>query len=135
MKTLLKVSLLVTALAGSSLWAATTVNTDSANAAPAKGRHHAVRALARHAAVRRHLAHRLGLSTDQVAQLKTARASAAASVKAIRADSSLTLDQKKAKVHETIKAAHTQMRSVLTAEQQKKLHHLRAHLRKARGRG
>ena len=106
--------------------------TNAANSVAATAKHPRVRALLVRKAVRQHIAHRLSLSSDQIAQLKADRTKTIAAVKAIRADASLTADQKKAKAHEAIKAARTEMRGVLTADQQAKLEKIRAHLRARR---
>ena len=86
-------------------------------------------ALAPRRAIRQRLAQRLGLSAEQVTQLKAARLKAVADVKAVRADASLTPEQKKAKVRETPQAARTEMRGVLTADLQQKLDQLKKRLR------
>ena len=67
------------------------------------------------------LAQKLGLTAEQRQQLKAKRANTAASVKAIRGDTSLTPEQKKAKLRETLQTSRTEMRAVLTPEQQTKL--------------
>jgi len=82
-------------------------------------------AQAHRAAMRQRLAKRLGLSADQTAQLKANRAKTVAAVKAIRADPALAADQKKGKVRATLQAARTEMRGVLTPDQQAKLRELR----------
>lgn len=130
MKTLLKFTLLTAGLAAAFplLHAA-----DPAPAAPVPApaaNHPRLRALMqRRAAIRQRIAQRLGLSADQVAQLKSARAKTVAAVKAVRADSGLTPEQKKTKVRETVQAARTEMRGVLTPEQQKQLRKIQEHLR------
>src|SRR4051812_44692124 len=61
--------------------------------------HHArALGLAKHRSeLRKRVAEKLGLSADQIAQLKAKRASTAASLKAIHKDDSLTKEQKRAK--------------------------------------
>ena len=128
MKTLLKFTLLAAGLAAAFpiLHAADPAPTTPAPAAD----HPRLRALMqRRAAVRQRVAQRLGLSADQRAQLKAARVKTAAALKAVRADSGLTPEQKKTKVRETVQAARTEMRGVLTPEQQKQLNKIQAHLR------
>lgn len=124
MKTLTRITLLVAGLAAAAL---PTVNAADATAPAPAARHPRLRAmLALRRAVRQRALKKLGLSADQVTQLKADRAKTATAVKAIRVDSSLTPDQKKAKVRETLQAARTEMRSVLTPDQQAKLQQLRA---------
>lgn len=139
MKTLLKLPLLAAGLfaaaASPFLHAAVTNATPATPAAPdataaAPGiaakhpRLHAM--LLRRQAVRQRVAKKLGLSADQISQLKAERAKIATTVKGIRADASLTPEQKKAKVRETLQSARTAMRGVLTPEQQAKAKELRA---------
>lgn len=133
MKALLKVSLLalgIVAAALPSMAAATTP--EAATPAPRAHLRRGAR-LMRRAAIRRHVIQKLGLTDAQKAQLKAARASTVAAVKAIRADTTLTPEQKKAKVRETLQSARTQMRSALTPDQQAKLDQLRARIRKGHG--
>lgn len=80
---------------------------------------------------RARLAERLGLTAEQQAQLKTKRSSIAETAKAIRQDSSLTPEQKKTKLRETLQSARTEMRSVLTPEQQAKLDQMRRRFHRA----
>jgi len=87
----------------------------------------------RRAAVRAQVAKRLDLSAEQVAQLKAKRSSTAEALKAIRSDSTLTAEQKKAKARETLQAARNDMRSALTPEQKTRLAKIRAKLQKAAG--
>lgn len=135
MKTLLRITLLATGVLAAA--ASSAFSADLATpAAPAVPQHPArAGQLARRAALRHHLAKRLGLTDAQKAQLKSDRASTAAALKSIRADASLTPDQKKAKVRETLQSARMQLRNVLTAEQQAKLQHLRARLHHRHARG
>lgn len=71
------------------------------------------------------LAEKLGLSDVQKTQLKQIRQSARASIQPIRENASLTPEQKTAQIHDILKAARTQMRGVLTPDQQQKLDDLR----------
>jgi hypothetical protein len=106
--------------------------TNAADSVAAAAKHPRLRALLVRKAVRLRIAHRLGLSADQMAQFKATRTKTVAAVKAIRADQALTAEQKKAKAQEAIKAARAEMRRVLTADQQAKLEKIRAHLRARR---
>jgi Spy/CpxP family protein refolding chaperone len=87
----------------------------------------------RHRAARHPVARRLGLSTEQAERLRSVRAKAAAEVKAIRNDSALSAEQKRAKVRETLAAARSSAREVLTPEQRQRLHHLRARVLRRHG--
>ena len=128
MKTLLKMSLLAVGLAAA---AASLVNAaEVAPAAAPTGKHaHRHAALAHRQLARHRIAKRLGLSAEQAATLKADRAKTRAAVQAIRADASLTPEQKKAKLRDTVKSARTEMRGVLTADQQAQVQQLRARLR------
>jgi Spy/CpxP family protein refolding chaperone len=124
MKALARITLLVAGLAAAAL---PTVNAADATAPAPAAKHPRLRAMLMvRRAVRQRVLKKLGLSADQVTQLKADRAKTATAVKAIRFDSSLTPDQKKAKVREAMQAARTEMRSVLTPDQQAKLQQLRA---------
>ena len=74
----------------------------------------------------------LHLTADQKIQLKAIRSQSAAAVEAIRADPSLTPDEKRSKVFETMTSARKQIHGVLTAEQEVRLHHIQRQLRKLR---
>jgi len=125
MKTPLRLALFsVGLLAATSLFAADPAPSAAAANPPAHPRLPA--RLKHRAAVRRHLAKKLGLGADQVAQLKAKHAATVASLKAIRADATLTPEQKRAKARATLQAARTDMRTVLTPDQQAKLDALRA---------
>jgi len=69
----------------------------------------------------RRVAHRLGLNRDQIAQIKTLRTQEVAALKAIRADTGLTPEQKKTKAVAAVQTFRTGARNVLTHEQQTKL--------------
>ena len=130
MKTLVKFTFLTLVLAAATLPAFSAAKDDST---PAPADHPRLHALMKHrAALRTRVARRLGLNADQIAQLKAKRATTVASLRAIRSDASLTADQKKAKAHETLKAAREEMRTVLTPDQQAKLKQIHGHLQKAR---
>jgi Spy/CpxP family protein refolding chaperone len=128
MKTLAKLTLLAVGLAAALPFVQAA---DPAPAAPTV-KHPRLHALMQRRAVRQRIAHRLGLSQDQVAQLKAARAKTVAAVQAIRGDATLSADQKKAKVRETVQAARTEMRGVLTTDQRQKLDQLKKRLRHLR---
>ena len=127
MKTLLKLTLLAAGLATA------LPIIQAADAAPAKaGKHAHPRALAAKRAIHQRVAQRLGLSQEQVGQLKADRAKTAAAVQAIRGDATLSAEQKKAKVRETRQAARTEMRGMLNPDQQAKLDQLKKKLRHLR---
>jgi Spy/CpxP family protein refolding chaperone len=137
MKTLTRITLIVAGLATAALPALTAADTTPAPAtttttttpAPA-AKHPRLRArLAFRQFIGQRVAKKLGLSSDQMAQLKADRTQTATAVKAIRADTSLTPDQRKSKVRETVQMARTQMLGVLTPDQQAKLQKLQARWR------
>jgi hypothetical protein len=106
----------------------------AAVAADGTAKHPRLRALLqRRQAVRQHVAKKLDLSADQISQFKSERAKIGTEIKAIRADTSLTRDQKRAKLRETVQAARTELRGVLTPDQQTKVKHMRERLRRFRG--
>ena len=124
MKTLLKISLLALGLGTMAFPAVRAAAADDATAPAAK--HPRLRALLKHRAmVRARVARELNLTSEQIAQLKADRAKTRDAVKAIRADTSLTPKQKRAKARETLLAARNEMRGVLSAEQLAKLDVLR----------
>ncbi len=134
MKSFLKTSLLFAgalAIALPSIQAAEATATPAAPNATARP-HRRVGPLGR-MMIRHRVAQQLGLSADQITQLKANRTAAAASIKAVRADPSLTPEQKHARVHEIVANTRTQMKSVLTPEQQAKLQELRARHQKPSG--
>ena len=67
----------------------------------------------------------LNLTSDQQADLKSIRESAKQQVQAIKNDSSLTSEQKKAKFQELRKSTHEQMMAKLTPDQQAKFKEMR----------
>lgn len=93
------------------------------------GKHPRLRALMQRKAMRQRIAQRMGLSADQKTQLKATRASTVEAVKAIRADKSLSPEQKKTKLRETLQAARTTARGALNADQQARLGKLREQMR------
>jgi Spy/CpxP family protein refolding chaperone len=137
MKTFLKISVVtigILSAAGAATFAAE-MTTGSPAAAPVPG---AVQRPGRggplrRMMIRRRLAEKLGLSADQITQIKATRKAAADNLKSIRNDATLAPDQKHARAHDIIANTRTQMRSVLTPEQQAKFDELRVNARKARG--
>jgi protein CpxP len=131
MKTLTKITLLAAGLAAVSL---PTFAAD--NATDAKAAHHGrpgLRALAKHRSeLRAHIAHRLDLTDAQKQQLKAKRAETKSALQALRADTSLTKEQKHAKARELIASTRGNLRSVLTPDQQAKLDQMRERLAKHR---
>jgi len=126
MKTLTRITLLAVGLGAAALPVLRAVDAKPAHAA----KHPRLHALLAHRQdIRQRIAKRLDLSADQISQLKAERAKTAAAVKAIRADKNLSPEQKKTSVRDALKAARTEMRSVLTTDQQAKLRQLRARLR------
>ena len=126
MKSFTRLILLSSVLAAGAL-PIVVVAADSPVDAPAHP--HARGWLAQHPAMARRIAMKLGLSADQITQLRANRANAVAAVKAIRADAALTSDQKKAKVRETVQATRTAMRAILTPDQRAKLQEMRTRWR------
>jgi Spy/CpxP family protein refolding chaperone len=66
-----------------------------------------------------HLTRRLNLTQEQQASLKPIFADEAKQIEALRQDTSLTLEQRRAKIHELRQNTNSQITSVLTPEQQK----------------
>ena len=64
----------------------------------------------------------LNLTDDQKAQMKQIREGTRSQVDAVKNDSSLSAEQKEAKIHEIHHASHQQMKKVLTPEQLKQMH-------------
>lgn len=134
MKTFLKTSLLFAgalAIALPSMQAAD-ASTSPAAPNPVAHPHRRIGPLGR-MMIRHRVAQQLGLSADQITQLKANRTTAASSIKAVRADTSLTPEQKHARVQEIVANTRAQMKSVLTPEQQAKLQELRARHHKPSG--
>jgi Spy/CpxP family protein refolding chaperone len=63
----------------------------------------------------------LNLSDDQKAQVSKIRADEKAQITAAKTDSSLSADQKQAKIHEVRMATHKQILAVLTPEQRSQM--------------
>ena len=79
----------------------------------------------------RAIGRRLDLTGAQKDQLKTLRQKAAAEVRGIRQDTTLSPDQKKARIREAVQGARAQAGGVLTPEQKTKAAKLRRHLRRS----
>jgi len=71
------------------------------------------------------LAQKLGLTDAQRTQIANIRKSAHASIKPIRENASLSPEEKSAKIGDLLQAARTEVRGVLTPDQQKQLDELR----------
>ena len=131
MKTFLKLSLLAAGLTAASLPLLADATTSApAPAAPAAGKIHArhprlQRMMQRQKMAMRQIGRRLDLSADQVAKLKASRATTRTALQALKADTTLTPEQKRAKAREILQAARTEARSTLTPEQQKRAHRMR----------
>ena len=67
----------------------------------------------------------LNLTPEQKADLKSLRDNEKQQAEAIKSDSSLSADQKKAKLKELRKSSHQQMMAKLTPDQQKKFKEMR----------
>lgn len=137
MKTFSKFVLFATGLASATasfvLAADTTAPTPATPpaASDAKPRHHAgLKALhQRRQLAARALGRRLDLTGEQKTQLKSLRQKTAADLRGIRRDSTLSPDQKKAKLHELRQGVRAQASGVLTPEQKTKAAKLRHHRR------
>jgi Spy/CpxP family protein refolding chaperone len=79
------------------------------------------------------LANDLGLSDAQKAQLKPILQSAGQQAKAIKADTSLTPEARKAKMKDLRKSTNQQMMAILTPDQRQKLKAMRRQQRAAKG--
>jgi Spy/CpxP family protein refolding chaperone len=129
MKTLTKITLLAAGLAAVAL---PTFAADKDAKAAHRGRP-GLRALAKHRTeLRARIAHRLDLTDAQKQQLKAKRAETKSALQALRADTSLTKEQKHAKARELIASTRGNLRSVLTPDQQTKLDQMRERLAKHR---
>jgi protein CpxP len=136
MKSLAKISLLAAGLAVASASVFAADSTPAPTPAPAPGDHAAhprLRAMMRQRAeLRAHIAKRLDLTDAQKGQLKARRAETRTALQALRADSNLTQEQKRAKAKELVASSRTDLRSVLTPDQQAKLDQMRERVRKHR---
>ncbi len=70
----------------------------------------------------------LALTPGQRTQIRELRRQTVAAVKPIRADTTLTPEQKRERIRAIVQASRTQMRSVLTPDQQQKLDAIRQRL-------
>jgi hypothetical protein len=104
---------------------------------PARGAralaNHPFRAFMVRRMVVRRVARKLDLTADQLGKIKAVRAQDAASIRAVRSDASLTREQKRAQVLAILQGARTQVRGILTADQQAKLSAIRNRFRHLRG--
>jgi len=129
MKTLTKLSLLILGLATLSFPILRAANDANADKPALRARPGILRRLA----VRRQVIRKLDLSADQISQLKAKRQAVREAAKAIRQDQSLTREQKKAKLRETLQATRGEVRSTLTPDQQAKVKKFRERLKARRG--
>lgn len=67
----------------------------------------------------------LDLTSDQSAKLKAQKEASKAKIDAIKNNSSLTEEQKKAQVKEVMKSSKADMKNILTAEQMKKMQEMK----------
>jgi Spy/CpxP family protein refolding chaperone len=74
------------------------------------------------------MANRLGLSPDQRAKIREIAAKTAAAVKPVRHDASLAPEAKRERVRQLVAASRTEIRGVLTPEQQQRLQRMRRRL-------
>jgi periplasmic protein CpxP/Spy len=74
----------------------------------------------------------LNLTDDQKAQMKKIHEGAKSQIEAINSDSSLTADQKQAKIREVRKDSHKQVEAMLTPEQRKSMREWRREHRNER---
>jgi periplasmic protein CpxP/Spy len=63
----------------------------------------------------------LNLTDDQKAQMKKIHQEAKAQIEAVNSDSSLSADQKQAKIHGIRRGSHQQVEAMLTPEQRQKM--------------
>lgn len=109
MKRILVLSTLTLALAGGAAFAQ-----DTAPAAKAHGKHGPQAQLAQ-------MKENLNLTDDQAAKIQPLLEDRAQKLKAIKADTSLTEDQKREKAKDVIKDYRSQLDGILTPEQQTKM--------------
>lgn len=84
-------------------------------------------------AMMEHAAKQLGLTADQEAKWKAIGAEERTALQAIRADTSLAKEDKRAKAMETNKTFAAQRRAVLTPDQQTKFDEMRAKMHERAG--
>ena len=125
MKSLLKFAIVAAGLALAAT--GTALSADAATQTPRPGRF--LRLVAHRRAAMRQVAKKLDLTDAQKNQFRDLRAQAAATVRSIRSDATLTPEQKRARVRESLQATRGQFRAVLTPGQQDKLQKIRKHIR------
>jgi hypothetical protein len=92
---------------------------DRAESGPRKA---SLRALVeRRTQVRAHVAKRLELSPEQASQLKAKRAETRNALKSLRADATLSREQKREKARALLKGTRGELRALLSPDQQHKL--------------
>jgi hypothetical protein len=135
----IRISLLAASLGAALCFGADTAAPFSMDAKPAAAENAPARRIgpeARRKIFRRMLTARIAralhLTPAQQAQLRAIRGQTAASVRAIRADQTLTADQKAERIRQAKQGARRQIHGILTAEQEVKLHKIQRHLRKLR---
>jgi len=140
MKNLTKITLVATSLAAAIPFLSNAAPTEgptssspAAMTAPATGQPGQHPLMHRRRALQRRIARKLNLSPDQISQIKSIRMSTRETLKGIRANTSLTPDQKKAQAREAIQSARTQMHGLLTPEQQAKLAEIKARIQERLG--
>ncbi|HKB91668.1 MAG TPA: hypothetical protein VKC60_14210 [Opitutaceae bacterium] len=74
----------------------------------------------------KHLRTELSLTDDQATKIKPILKDESVKIKALKADVTLSDDQKKAKYQEIIKSTHDQITPLLTADQQQKFSEVKA---------
>lgn len=135
MNTFSKIAFIALSLAAAGL-PAYSADSDITPSAPRSGHppRPLLRALAARRAMQARVLKRLDLTAEQKTQLRAQRKATVGALKEIRADQSLTREQKMAKAREVAQSARAQMRSLLTADQQAKLDQMRPRLRAVRPR-
>jgi len=73
-------------------------------------------------------ANRLGLSPDQRAKIRDIATKTAAAVKPVRQDQNLTPDAKRQRIRQLVDASRTEIRGILTPEQETRLQRMRRRL-------
>jgi Spy/CpxP family protein refolding chaperone len=80
------------------------------------------------------MAEKLGLTDDQKTQIKSIHQDAKTQAKAIKSDSTLTPDQKKAKLKDLHEQTKTKTDAILTPDQKQKMEQARANHKGKHGR-
>ena len=140
MKNLTKITLVAASLAAAIPFLSNAAPTEGATPStpavtttPAAGQPAQHPMMHRRRMLQRRIARKLNLSPDQISQIKSIRMSARETLKGIRANTSLTPEQKKAQAREAIQSARTQMHGLLTPEQQAKLAEIKARIQERLG--